>query len=76
MAIGIIGLGYVGLPLAVEFAEAGEQIIAVDVNTQKIELLNAGRSYIEDITSERLAAALPMIMADSHYARSRAQMRS
>jgi UDP-N-acetyl-D-glucosamine dehydrogenase len=68
MAIGIVGLGYVGLPLAVAFAEAGEQVIAIDANAHKVELVAAGRSYVEDITSERLAAALPLITADTHYA--------
>ena len=52
--IGIIGMGYVGLPLAVEFAEAGFQVTAVDVDTAKIETLNRGESYIEDVTSEQV----------------------
>ena len=68
MAVGVIGLGYVGLPLAVAFAEAGEDVIAVDVSTHKVERLRAGESYIEDIPSERLAAALPSISVDTDYA--------
>ena len=52
--VGVVGMGYVGLPLAVEFAEAGFNITAVDVDTHKVELLNKGESYIEDIPSERL----------------------
>lgn len=52
--IGIIGMGYVGLPLAVEFAEAGFQITAVDVDNTKINMLNRGESYIEDVTTEKL----------------------
>ena len=58
MSIGIVGLGYVGLPLAVAFAEAGEQVIGVDVDPGKVAGLREGRSHIEDIPSERLAAAL------------------
>jgi UDP-N-acetyl-D-glucosamine dehydrogenase len=56
MSIGIVGLGYVGLPLAVAFAEAGEQVIGVDIDPAKIAGLRAGRSHIEDIPSERLQA--------------------
>jgi UDP-N-acetyl-D-glucosamine dehydrogenase len=68
MSIGIIGLGYVGLPLAVEFAEAGLPVIAVDVDDAKVAAIRAGRSYVEDIPSERLAAVLDRIDAQTHYA--------
>jgi UDP-N-acetyl-D-glucosamine dehydrogenase len=56
MSIGIVGLGYVGLPLAVAFAEAGEDVIGVDVDAGKIAGLRDGVSHIEDIPSERLRA--------------------
>jgi UDP-N-acetyl-D-glucosamine dehydrogenase len=68
MAIGIIGLGYVGLPLAVAFAEAGEQVIAVDIDEAKVAMIEAGESYIEDVPSERLQAALAKIEPWSHFA--------
>jgi UDP-N-acetyl-D-glucosamine dehydrogenase len=68
MTIGVIGLGYVGLPLAVAFAEAGEHVVAVDLDETKIAALEAGESYIEDISSERLRAALPAIEAWTHFA--------
>jgi UDP-N-acetyl-D-glucosamine dehydrogenase len=68
MAIGVIGLGYVGLPLAVAFAEAGEQVVAVDVDEGKVAAIEDGRSYIEDIPSERLRAARHLIEASTHYA--------
>ena len=55
MQIGIMGLGYVGLPLAVAFAEAGETVIGVDVDGRRVEALRQGRSYVEDIDDERLA---------------------
>ena len=58
--IGIVGLGYVGLPLAVEFAEAGFNVIGLDVLQSKTDQLNTGSSYIEDIPSERLA---PLVTA-------------
>ena len=52
--VGIVGLGYVGLPLAVEFAEAGFQVIGLDLSQTKVSMLNRGESYIPDIPSERL----------------------
>ncbi len=61
MSIGIVGLGYVGLPLAVSFAEAGEQVIGVDVDHGRVTELNAGRSPIEDISDERLQSVLESI---------------
>jgi UDP-N-acetyl-D-glucosamine dehydrogenase len=61
MSIGIVGLGYVGLPLAVAFAEAGEQVIGVDVDTAKVAGLREGNSHIEDIPSERLRAVADRI---------------
>jgi UDP-N-acetyl-D-glucosamine dehydrogenase len=52
--IGIIGLGYVGLPLAVEFAEAGYSVVGLDVSAEKVERLNKGESYIPDIPTARI----------------------
>ncbi len=52
--VGIIGLGYVGLPLAVEFAEAGFNVIGLDLSSSKVDQLNSGVSYIPDITTERI----------------------
>jgi UDP-N-acetyl-D-glucosamine dehydrogenase len=53
--VGIIGLGYVGLPLAATFAEAGVPVLGLDAVQAKVDQVNAGRSYIEDVPSERLA---------------------
>jgi UDP-N-acetyl-D-glucosamine dehydrogenase len=58
MSVGIVGLGYVGLPLAMEFAEAGIEVIGVDVDANKVKALRAGRSHIEDVPDERLGAVL------------------
>ena len=52
--VGVVGLGYVGLPLAVEFAEAGFSVIGVDLSDEKVARLNSGASYILDIPTERL----------------------
>jgi UDP-N-acetyl-D-glucosamine dehydrogenase len=54
--VGIIGLGYVGLPLAVAFAEAGDAVVGLDVDARKIETLGRGETYIEDVSSERISA--------------------
>lgn len=48
--VGIYGLGYVGLPLALRFAEAGLKVIGFDIDPEKVDLLNAGQSYIERLT--------------------------
>lgn len=53
--IGVVGLGYVGLPLAVEFAEAGFDVVGVDVAEKKVDIINSGKSYIPDIPTDRLA---------------------
>ena len=52
----VIGLGYVGLPLVVAFAEAGFKVTGLDVNEQRVEGLNRGRSYIADVPSPAIAA--------------------
>lgn len=52
--VGIVGLGYVGLPLALAFAEAGFETIGVDVDGQKVDSLNRGESYVEDVADETL----------------------
>ena len=53
--LGVIGLGYVGLPLAVEFARAGFHVVGFDVDERKVAELNACRSYIPDVATEHLA---------------------
>jgi UDP-N-acetyl-D-glucosamine dehydrogenase len=55
MTIGIIGLGYVGLPLAVAFAEAGSDVIGLDVDRRVVDSVARGESSVEDVPSERLA---------------------
>ena len=57
-AVAVIGLGYVGLPLAISFAEAGLAVTGVDANPARIDDLRRGHSPIDDISDERLAAAL------------------
>ena len=56
--VAVIGLGYVGLPLAISFAEAGLQVEGIDAFAGRVTELNAGTSPIDDVSDERLAAAL------------------
>jgi UDP-N-acetyl-D-glucosamine dehydrogenase len=62
--VGIVGQGYVGLPLSLLFNEAGFAVTAFDVDPAKVEALNAGRSYIAHIGADRVAAA---VARDSTY---------
>src|SRR5262245_12062568 len=54
--VGVFGLGYVGLPLALRFAEAGFRTIGFDIDGGKVEALNQGRSYIKTVRAERVRA--------------------
>ena len=56
--IGIIGLGYVGMPLAIAFAEAGFKVLGFDTQQAKVDAVNKGKSHIADIADERLAPLL------------------
>ncbi|MFQ3787493.1 nucleotide sugar dehydrogenase [Halomonas sp. A29] len=55
--IGIVGLGYVGLPLMLRYNEIGYRVLGIDIDAGKVEKLNAGRSYIEHIPAEKVAQA-------------------
>jgi UDP-N-acetyl-D-glucosamine dehydrogenase len=67
MQIGIIGLGYVGLPLAVAFAESGCEVVGLDVDRAKVEALNERRSYIEDVPSSSLGSLGGRLRATTEY---------
>jgi UDP-N-acetyl-D-glucosamine dehydrogenase len=67
--VGVIGLGYVGLPLAVAFAQEGCEVVAVDIDARKIEAIAAGESYIEDVSSDDLRAVAGRMHATTRYAR-------
>jgi UDP-N-acetyl-D-glucosamine dehydrogenase len=66
--VGVIGLGYVGLPIAVAFAREGCDVVAVDLDPRKIEAIDAGESYVEDVPSETLADVRGRIEASTRYA--------
>ena len=55
--IGIVGLGYVGLPLMLRYIEVGYKVLGFDIDQEKVDALNAGRSYIEHISSDTISHA-------------------
>ncbi len=68
MTIGVVGLGYVGLPLAVAFAEAGHTVVGIDVNSRVTQGVSEGRSHVEDVPDERLGAVGERLQATTRYA--------
>ncbi|MGA7678090.1 MAG: NAD(P)-binding domain-containing protein [Dehalococcoidia bacterium] len=56
--IGIVGLGYVGLPLAVAFSEIGFKVLAIDIQQKRVDSIKQGKSYIADVPAERLQAVI------------------
>jgi len=69
MSIGVIGLGYVGLPLVVAFAEAGESVLAIDIDAAKVRAIGAAESYVEDVPSARLSGVAARIEASTEMER-------
>jgi UDP-N-acetyl-D-glucosamine dehydrogenase len=65
--VGIVGLGYVGLPIAVAFAEAGREVVGLDTDPAKVESINRAESYIEDIPSASLATLDGRLRATVDY---------
>ena len=67
--VAVIGAGYVGLPLAVTFAEADQRVLVIDVQQHIVDALNAGTSHIEDVTSQRLAPLVEkgLVVASADY---------
>lgn len=56
--VGVVGLGFVGLPLAVAFSEAGFKVLGFDILQKRVDLVNQGKSYIADVSEARLSSAL------------------
>jgi len=65
----VVGLGYVGLPLGVAFAEEGHEVVGIDTDARRVNGVNAGESHIEDIPSARLAAVVGRLTATTDYGR-------
>src|SRR5688572_11865330 len=68
--VGVIGLGYVGLPLICRFAEAGFRTIGFDIDPDKIAAIKAGHAYLSTVPGEKLSAALKKgLTATADYSR-------
>lgn len=67
--IGVIGLGYVGLPLVIEFCKAGFNVIGFDIDESKIDLLKQGKSYIKHIDGDKIAQILPNFQPTTDFSR-------
>jgi UDP-N-acetyl-D-glucosamine dehydrogenase len=67
--VGIIGLGYVGLPLAVAFAEAGHDVVGLDVDQRRVERLQRSESDVEDVPSKRIRAVVHRFSATTEHAK-------
>ena len=67
MKIGVVGLGYVGLPLALAFTEEGHQVVGVDADPRRVTSIGRGESHIEDVSEERLRAAGDLLHATGRY---------
>ncbi len=69
--VGILGLGYVGLPLLLRFAETGYRVYGIDVDAEKVRALNEGRSYIEHIQNTQIQALKPQFEATTDFSKAR-----
>jgi UDP-N-acetyl-D-glucosamine dehydrogenase len=66
--VGIVGLGYAGLPLAMAFAEAGFDVVGIDLNAERVQAISDGRSYLVDVPVERYAGVQGKLTATTDYA--------
>jgi UDP-N-acetyl-D-glucosamine dehydrogenase len=66
-AIGVVGLGYAGLPLALEFADAGFRVSGIDLDHERVRAVREGRSYLVDVPADRYAAAGERLTAAGDY---------
>src|SRR5689334_5618163 len=65
--VGIVGLGYAGLPLAMAFAEAGFDVVGLDLNEERVQAITDGRSYLVDVPVERYAGVDGKLTATTDY---------
>src|SRR5829696_5354874 len=66
--VGIVGLGYAGLPLAMAFAEAGFDVVGIDLNQERVQSIADHRSYLVDVPVERYAGVDGKLLATTDYA--------
>ena len=69
--VGIVGLGYVGLPLAIAFSQAGLKVLGFDIQPKRVDSVNKGQSYIANIASDSLSAAIADNLLEATTAQSR-----
>src|SRR6202022_2740103 len=71
MKISVVGLGYVGLPLAIQFARSGVSVLGLDIDQAKVDTINQGQSYIKHINAETILEALKdkKLSASTDFAR-------
>ena len=67
--IGIVGLGYVGLPLLLRYTQVGFKVIGFDIDSFKVDSLNTGKSYIEHIAADKIQAAQSLFEATTDFSR-------
>jgi len=69
--LGVVGLGYVGLPLVIEIAKAGHRVVGIDISAEKVAQVVAGTSYIPDVPTDELAdlVARGLIVATTDFSR-------
>ena len=65
--LGVVGLGYVGLPLSVESANQNLSVLGFDIDESRVQQINTGNSPIEDVSNEELASALKNFVASFHF---------
>jgi UDP-N-acetyl-D-glucosamine dehydrogenase len=65
--VGVVGLGYAGLPLAVTFAEAGFEVVGIDLDEARVQAVNEGRSYLVDVPAQRYGELEGRLRATSDY---------
>ena len=63
--IGIVGLGYVGLPLALAFARAGAHVVGLDSDSRRVEAIRLGESYVEDVPADELRRVVDQGLVDA-----------
>ena len=63
--VGVIGLGYVGLPLAIEFTNAGYEVMGIDIDKNKVNSINSGKNYIKDVKNDVLKNATKISVLSS-----------
>src|SRR3954447_26746400 len=68
LTVGVVGLGYAGLPLGLAFAQEGFSVVGIDIDADRVDAVRRGRSYLVDVPAERYADAAGRLQATDDYA--------